>query len=348
MSLLLGAALVLWVLYRVRSVLLLLALAVFFAYLVTPLVRVFHRPIWRGRSLVLPLPLAIGMTYVAIFGSLAVAAVLLLPVLNREIDELAKEAPGYLARMQDQWRVWQASYQIRVLPGELREAVDRAMHQGVTAGETYVTVDLLPRIGGWLTSLPWLMLVPILAFFLLKDARFLQDLALRILPRGRLRSRGVAFLGELNETLAACIRAQVTASLLIGVVCTIAFLVIGVPYAMVLGIAAGVLEFIPLVGPLTIGILAASFAGFHSLAQAIAVLIFLVVLRVVQDYVVYPKLVCRGIQMHSLAVILAILCGAAVGGLMGVFLAIPAVAVLTVTYRHYRDHRAAEALREPA
>jgi predicted PurR-regulated permease PerM len=52
--------------------------------------------------------------------------------------------------------------------------------------------------------------------------------------------------------------------------------------------------------------------------------------------------------MHPLSVILAIMCGAAVGGLMGVFLAIPAVAVLTVTYRHYREHRAAEALGEPA
>jgi predicted PurR-regulated permease PerM len=347
--LVLGAALGLWVLYRLRGVFLLLILAVFFAYLVAPLVRVLRRPISaRGRSFVLPLPLALGGIYATIFGSLAVAAVLLLPVLTREIDELAKETPSYLARAEDQWRVWQASYQLRVLPGELREAVDRAVHQGVTAGEMYVTGNLLPRIGGWLTSLLWLIVVPILAFFLLKDAQLLRELALQILPRGRLRSRGVVFLGELNETLAACIRAQVTACLFIGVVCTAAFMVIGVPYAVVLGIAAGILEFIPLVGPLTIGVVAVSFAAFHSPAQAIVVLLFLVVLRVVQDYVVYPRIVCRGIPLHPLAVILAIMCGAAVGGLMGVFLAIPAVAVLTVTYRHYRKHHAAEALREPA
>jgi predicted PurR-regulated permease PerM len=349
MFLLLGAAVGLWVLYRLRSVLLLLVLAVFFVYLLAPLVGVLRRPISaRGRPFVLPLPLAIGVIYVAIFGSLAVAVGLLLPVLNREIAELAKEAPSYLARAEDQWRVWQAGYQLRVLPGELREAIDRAIHQGVTAGEMYVTGDLLTRIGGWLTSLPWLMLVPILAFFLLKDGQLLRDLALHILPRGRLRSRGVRFLRELNETLAACIRAQVTACLFIGVVCTIGFLVIGVPYAVVLGIAAGALEFIPLAGPLAIGLLAVGFAAFHSLAQAIVVLLFLVVLRVVQDYVVYPRIVCRGIPMHPLAVILAIMCGAAVGGLLGVFLAIPAVAVLTVTYRNYREHRAAEALNAPA
>jgi predicted PurR-regulated permease PerM len=192
------------------------------------------------------------------------------------------------------------------------------------------------------------MLVPILGFFLLKDARPLRDLALQILPPGRLRSRGVKFLGELNATMAAYIRAQVTACLLIGVVCTLGFVLIGIPYAIVLGIAAGLLEFIPLAGPLTVGLVAATFAAFHSPGQALAVVTFLVALRVVQDYVVYPKIVGRGIHLHPLAVILAILCGAELGGLIGIFLAIPAVAILTVTYRHYREHRAAEALRSPA
>jgi predicted PurR-regulated permease PerM len=344
----LGAVLGVWVLYRLRSVLLLLVLAVFFAYLVAPLVHVLRRPISaRGRRFALPLPLAIGVIYAAIFGCLALAVILILPVMNREIAELATETPGYLARAQDQWHVWQAGYQIRVLPGEVREAVDRAVHQGVTAGESYVTGDLLPRIGGWLTSLPWLMLVPILAFFLLKDARLLCDVVLRILPRA-LRPRGAEFLSELNDTLAAYIRAQVTACLLVGIVCTIGFVVIGIPYAVVLGIAAGLLEFIPLAGPLTIGLAAAVFAAFHSLEQILAVLIFLVVLRAVQDYVVYPKIVGRGVRLHPLAIILAILCGAVLEGLAGVFLAIPVVAVLTVTFRHYREHRASQALDEPA
>ncbi len=346
---LLGAAAGLWALYRLRGILFLLVLAVLFAYLVAPLVRMLRRPIpVAGRRFVLSLPLAIGMIYLTIFGSLALAVVLLLPVLNREIAELARETPGYLARAQDQWRVWQAGYQLQVLPGDVRGVIDRAMSQGAIAGESYVTGDLLPRIGNWLAFLPWLMLVPILAFFLLKDARLGRDFALRILPRGRLRSRGVRFLSELNETLASYVRAQVTACLLIGVVCTIGFVAIGVPYAIVLGVAAGLLEFVPLAGPLTVGILAASFAAFHSYEQVLSVVLFLVVLRAVQDYVVYPKIVGRGVHLHPLAVILAILCGAELGGLTGIFLAIPAAAVLTVTYRHLRKHQAAEALADSA
>jgi predicted PurR-regulated permease PerM len=228
----------------------------------------------------------------------------------------------------------------------VRDAIDRAARQAVTAGGTYVTSDLLPRLAGWVVYLPWLILVPILAFFLLKDAGLFRKAALRILPRGHLRSRGDEFLVEINDTLAAYTRAQVTACLLIGLACTIGFFLIGVPYAVVLGVAAGLLEFIPLAGPLTIGVLATGFAAFHSLGQAAAVLLFLVVLRAVQDYVVYPKLVGTGVHLHPLGIILAILCGAALGGLAGIFLAIPLVAVLTLTVRHYRDHRAAEAQNE--
>ncbi len=340
----LGVAIALWAVYSLRGILILLVLAVFFGYLVAPLVGLCRRTVTvKGRKFVLPLPAAIGVVYVFIFGSLAAAFVLLLPVLNRQLGELATEAPGYLARIQDRWHSWQTGYQSRALPQEVRDAIDRAIHQTVTAGGAYVTSDLLPRLAGWLVYLPWLILVPILAFFLLKDAGLLRKSALRILPRGHLRSRGDVFLVELNDTLAAYIRAQVTACLLIGVACTIGFLVIGVPYAVVLGITAGLLEFIPLAGPLTIGVLATGFAAFHSLGQTVAVLLFLVVLRAVQDYVVYPKIVGTGIHLHPLGVILAILCGAQLGGLAGIFLAIPVVAVLTLAYWHYRDHRAAEA-----
>jgi predicted PurR-regulated permease PerM len=344
LSLALGVAAALWTLYRLVGLLLLLVLAVFFAYLVAPPVEKLRRPVMvRGRKFVLPLPAAIGVVYVFLFGSLAAAFVLLLPVLNDQLGELAREAPSHLARIQDRWQIWQTGYQGHALPQEVRDAIDRSARQAVTAGGTYVTNELVPHLAGWLVYLPWLILVPILAFFLLKDAEILRKSALGILPRGHLRSRANVFLVELNDTLAAYIRAQVTACLLIGIVCTIGFLVIGVPYAVVLGITAGLLEFIPLAGPLTIGVLATGFAAFHSLGQVVAVLLFLVVLRAVQDYVVYPKIVGTGTRLHPLGVILAILCGAELGGLAGIFLAIPAVAVITLTYWHYRDHRAAEA-----
>jgi hypothetical protein len=74
------------------------------------------------------------------------------------------------------------------------------------------------------------------------------------------------------------------------------------------------------------------------------VIVFLAVLRIVQDYVVYPKLIGQGIHLHPLAVIIAILSGAELAGVAGIFLAIPVVAILTVSYRHWLEHRGSEGL----
>src|SRR4030095_13243312 len=78
--------------------------------------------------------------------------------------------------------------------------------------------------------------------------------------------------------------------------------------------------------------------------SGLAVLAFLGILRVVQDYFVYPRLIGQGIHLHPLAVIFAILSGAELAGVTGIFLAIPVVAILTVSYRHWMEHRGSEGL----
>ena len=162
LSLALGVAAALWTLYRLAGVILLLILAVFFAYLVAPLVEKVRRPITvKGKKLVLPKPAAIGLVYVLVFGSIAAACVLLLPALDDQLGELSREAPSYVTRVQTLWQSWQTGYQNHAIPQELRDVIDRATRQAVTAGGTYVTNDLLPRLAGWLVYLPWLILVPI-------------------------------------------------------------------------------------------------------------------------------------------------------------------------------------------
>ena len=192
--------------------------------------------------------------------------------------------------------------------------------------------------------LPWLVLVPILAFFFLKDADSFRQSALMMLPQGRIRWRGDELFQDINSTLAAYIRAQLIACLIIGVVCTAGFAIFNVRYALVLGVTAGMLEFIPLLGPLVVAVIAATVAGFDSGTKAAAVLVFLGVLRIVQDYVLYPRIIGSGIHLHPLAVILAILAGHELAGVTGIFLAIPVIAVLTVTYRHWLEHRGSAGL----
>lgn len=348
LGLVLAVAAVLWILRRLEGVLLLLVLSVFFAYLIAPLVSILRRPIViGGRSRSLPLPAAIGGVYLLIFGTLALAVWLLLPVVSAQFEQLVREAPGYVAKAQARLRSWQ-SYERAHFPAGLRDSIDGAAERSVTAVVASIQSAILRFLAASLGYLPWLVLVPILALFLLKDAEMFRRSALRMVPRGRLRWRGDDFFQDVNSTLAAYVRAQLIACLVIGAACTVGFAAIGVPYAIVLGIAAGLLEFIPLAGPLTIGVLAVLVASFQSAGHAVATLLFLGVLRILQDYVIYPRLVRRGIHLHPLAVILAILCGAELGGLAGIFLSIPIVAIVSVAVRHWREHRTEEVKRAVA
>jgi predicted PurR-regulated permease PerM len=208
----------------------------------------------------------------------------------------------------------------------------------------YITGQGFENVVALLGYLPWLVLVPILAFFFLKDADAFRRSALMMLPQGRIRWRGDEFFQDINSTLAAYIRAQLIACLIIGSVCTAGFAVIGVRYALLLGVAAGLLEFIPLLGPLVVAVMAGTVAGFDSGAKLAAVILFLAALRIVEDYVLYPRIIGSGIHLHPLAIILAILAGHEIAGVTGIFLAIPVIAVLTVTYRHWLEHRGSAGL----
>lgn len=340
----LGVAAVIWMIYKLEGVLLLLVLSIFFAYLIAPLVDLVQRSFQvRGRKHLIPRAVAIGIVYVALFGSLGLTLYLLLPSLGTQISEFAKQAPSYFTSASKRAESLSGLYDQLQLPLAVRKVVNDAVTRSLTGAQTYVESEapgLMAMIVGYV---PWLILIPILAFFLLKDADSFRRSALRMLPRGRIRWRGDELFQDVNSTLAAYIRAQLTACLLIGIICSIGFAIIGLPYWLALGILAGLLEFIPLAGPLALAVLAAAVAAFSSAGQAGAVLLFLGILRIVHDYVIYPRIIGQGIHLHPLAIVLAILCGEELAGLAGIFLAIPLVAVVSVTYRHWMEHRGDEA-----
>jgi predicted PurR-regulated permease PerM len=226
----------------------------------------------------------------------------------------------------------------------LLDAINSAI-PGVIEKVSVTVSSVLTSIAGWVVYIPWLILIPVLSFFFLKDVDTFRRSALQMLPRGRWRWRGDEFFQDINSTLAAYIRAQLTACLFIGVVCALGFTVLGLPSPLVLGVIAGICEFVPLVGPLLVATVVAVAAMLHAGPfSAFLVLLFLAVLRIAQDYIVYPRLIGQGIHLHPLAVIIAILSGAELAGVAGIFLAIPVVAILTVGYRHWLEHRGSEGL----
>jgi predicted PurR-regulated permease PerM len=186
----------------------------------------------------------------------------------------------------------------------------------------------------------WLAVAPVFAFILLTGAPGFQRSTLRVLPRGHLQWRAEEYLRDVNSALAGYVRAQAAAAIIVGCLCVAGFALLGLPSAVSLGVAAGVLELVPAIGPLTAMLVAGTQAG----DRLLAVMAFLGVLRIVQDYLIYPRLIRHGMHMSTLAVILTIWAGAVLAGAAGVILAIPVAGLLSVSYRHWREYRDIERL----
>ena len=335
---------VLWVIYKITGILLLLVLSIFFAYFVSPLVEFLRRQrTIAGRTIAIPKVVAIALSYLIILAAIVFAVFVILPSLSNQFPQFADQARANWRSLSD--RTTEIIKYSRRLPAPLVNAGTQAVDNASKMVSDTTTELATAALAYIVIYIPWLILVPILAFFLLKDAENFRRSALLMLPRGRWRWRGDEFFQDINSTLAAYIRAQLTACLFIGIVCSLGFTLLGLPGGLVLGVLAGVFEFVPLAGPLAIALLAALLAMFHAGPfHAFLVLLFLGVLRIVQDYVVYPRLIGQGIHLHPLAVIFAILAGEKLAGVAGIFLAIPVVAIITVSYRHWMEHRGSEGI----
>jgi predicted PurR-regulated permease PerM len=334
--------------YTARFLVFLIILSIFYAYLLEPIVKMVRRP-FKVRNLdsLMPRSLAIVITYIFVFTGVALAVAYLAPQIAEQAREFAESLPAYRDAIQNRIASVNMRYEQLQLSPDLQKLVNERIGSFVT-----ILSDQMTALAGnaaitTLTYLPWLVLVPILGFFFLKDAKLYRAMFLGCFPPGRWRARAESLVTDLNDTLAGYTRAQLVSGLFIGTVCSIAFSLIGLDYALLLGIFAGILEFVPLLGPLTIGVAATLVGSFSDdPRQGIYVVIFLAALRLLHDYVTYPRIVRGGVHIHPMAVILSVLAGEQLAGIPGVFLSIPLVAVIAVVYKHLLEHTGRKSLFE--
>lgn len=314
-----------------------IVLSVFFAYLIDPLVRVIRRP-FKERNLerIMPRSFAIVIAYLIVFTIVGIAIANIAPRVVEQAKEFGSNFPAYSSVIRERAQELNRRFDRLRIPDE----VQAELNKKATDIGGYITAAVGNFVLISVTYLPWLLLVPVLAFFFLKDVNSFRLLVLRMFPAGRWRARAEKVMADVNTTLAAYTRAQLISCLLIGVICTLGFYFIGLKYALLLGILAGVFEFVPLLGPLTIAVIVTlTAAASDNPWKALYVAIFLIVLRIVHDYVTYPRIVRGGIHLHPLAIILSVLAGEQIAGIPGMFLSIPIVAVATVIYRNILEHQ---------
>jgi predicted PurR-regulated permease PerM len=178
--------------------------------------------------------------------------------------------------------------------------------------------------------------VPILAAFFLKDARAFSNVALTFVHSKAQREFLQGVISDMNVMLAQFIRAQLTLAALSWIAYGFFLGLMEVPYALMLASAGGILEFIPVVGPLVASVLILGVAVLTGYPHWVVILIFLVAWRLIQDYAVSPRVMGKTMELHPLAAIFGVLAGGEIAGVLGVYLSIPVMASLRIVWRRWR------------
>jgi predicted PurR-regulated permease PerM len=326
--------LLLWLVYLVRSTLFIFVLALLFAYLLSPLVDLLDRflPASRTRTRT---P-ALAMAYVIFVALVVVAGLQIVPRAVEEATSLNEKFPKMVARWQSA-PAQAPSGTVSTIEGQV---LDKLRTQ--VAARSSDLIGALPQMGlkflSVASDLIFVVIIPILAFFFLKDGDQIREHILSLVSAGPARALLDDLLADVNVLLAHYMRALVLLSLSAFTAYSIFFAIVGVPYGILLAALACLLEFIPMVGPLAASLIILVVAGLSG-APIPAILIFLGAYRMLQDYVVSPHLMGHGVELHPLLVLFGVFAGAEVAGIAGTFLSVPVLAMARIVYLHVRKAR---------
>jgi predicted PurR-regulated permease PerM len=324
--------------YILRRTLFIFILALLFAYLLSPLVNLLNRAL-PGRTRTPALALA----YVLFVGAVVLIAIQIGSRVTEEAGTLAKNLPSMIA----EWE--KPSLNLPPMMNSFKAQLVEKVRSQVEEGSSML-FSTLPQAGlKFLTVASdaiYIVIIPILAFFFLKDAGVIRDHILDLVDEGPRRVILDDLISDIHLLLAHYMRALVLLSLSAFVAYNIFFLATSTPYGVLLAALGGLFEFIPMLGPLTAAIIITIVTAVSG-GSVLAALIFLGVYRILQDYILSPHLMGQGVELHPLLVVFGVVAGAEIAGIPGTFLSVPVLALVRIVYLRIRKAKLAARL-EPA
>ena len=325
--------LLLVLIYLIRETLLVFAAAIFFAYMLSPIVTFISRffPNRRG--------IALAIVYVLLIGALAGIGFALVPQLASQAGSLVTRLPTLLVgnRLTTlPLPQWLEPVRAQIVSTAQREANNLAASVVPFLHETG------PKLLSGVGSLLPIILVPILAFFFLKDGERIARSLIGTLDEKQDRRTLRQILNEVDSVLKNYIRALVILATITFVVYALFLRIVGVEYNLLLAGTAALLEFIPVIGPAVALVVILIVAIVTGSGAALWFLIFWGVYRLFQDYIVSPYLMKAGLELHPLLVLFGVLAGEQIGGVPGMFFSVPVIAMVKVVYANLKtayDHR---------
>lgn len=313
---------------RIWTIFLIIVMAIFFAYLIYPVIR------WLNRRL--PLILSILIVYAVIAAIVAVGLTYLIPAISNEVTTLSRDWPAIQSKLTASVQNPHSKLFMH-LPPALRDQIAR-LPQAVTiwmqthgmaaAGNAImVLIGTVAIIGACIA-------VPVLAAYLLYDSETIKRFFMGFVPSRR-REKTLELLSELEQVVGGFIRGQLLVGASVGTLIAVGLMLVGEPYAILIGVAAGALDLIPYIGPVIAAIPALTIAfvsgGLH---LAVLVAVVFVVANQIEGHVIAPNIISRTIQLSPSAVVIAILIGGELDGVLGMFMAVPVAGIIRVLLLH--------------
>ncbi len=329
-----------WLIYLLAPILMPFAVGALLAYFTDPIAdRLEARGLGRTWAVVI---VFVVMTLV-----LALALLLLIPMLESQIGRLVDRLPTYMAWVTDTVLPWlrrrlHISIQPKLLNADRIAEMLRG-HWEQAGGIATSLIGSLSRSGAvvidWLLDL---ILMPVVAFYLLRDWDVMVARLYDLLPR-RYTPTVSRLAGEVDEVLSAFLRGQILVMLALGTIYSVGLWLVGLDVAFLIGMIAGLISFIPYMGAI-VGLLTACIAALVQFQDAwylMPVLLVFTVGQILEGNFLTPWLVGDKIGLHPVAVIFAVLAGGQLFGFLGILLALPVASVIMVLIRHahilYKD-----------
>ena len=317
--------------YLIRETLLVFVIALLFAYLLYPLMDLIDRHLTSKTRTP-----ALAITFVLVIGILAVFG-------DFRSGRWSPIRPRIWPRRRRCF--WSGSARI---PRRARKAV-RSLNSQVTGlieaqlrqhyGDIVSQCRVLAlRVLSASRNLIYLIIIPILSFLILRDGRQIRDSFSKCSTAGSEAARET--LADVHELLLQYMRALLFLCCATFVSFSIVLSAMGVPYAILLAAIAFPLEFVPLVGPLTAAVIIIAVSIVTGYAHVLWLVDFPRCYRLFQDYVLSPLLMSKGVELHPLMIIFGVFAGGEIGGVAGIFLSVPVLALIRLLYHRFKKVRA--------
>jgi predicted PurR-regulated permease PerM len=328
----------LWLVYQVRSTMFVFILAILLAYLLSPLVNLLNR-VLPGRTRTPGLALA----YVIFLAAVVLIGVKIGTTVAQQAKAFEQDLPNRIAAFE------KPNPKLPDVINTLKQqGLDKLRSQVASGGSD--ALSTMAQAGVKFLSvasdLIFVVLIPILSFFFLKEGPMIREHILELIGDGPKRELLDDVMADIHLLLLHYMRALVVLSLATFTAYSIFFSILGVPYSILLAVMAAIFEFIPMIGPLTSS-LVILLVSVISGSPVVPVVIFLLAYRVFQDYILSPHLMGQGVEIHPLLVLFGVFAGAEIAGIPGTFLSVPILALVRILYRRIRKSRMAMRLTEP-